>query len=141
MRSHLVHYGLFGHRRSDRDVFLEGPEAEAIARDVAAKYRRQHLEGRFLWSLWQFNPVYTMLETAAWDDASRTRLKEFLTDPKALDALTLLFYGEGFSTGRETISKIVDLDEYLGSVEKRLGVSDLHTSVRAALEKAKDLRV
>jgi hypothetical protein len=69
MRSHLVHYGLFGHRRSDRDVFLEGPESEAIARDVSTKYRQQHLEGRFLWS------------------------------------------GEGFSSGRETTSKIVDLDE------------------------------
>ena len=139
IRSHLFHYGLFGHTRSDRDVFLGGEETEAIARDVSTKYRQQHLEGRFLWSLWQFNPVYTMLDTGAWDDACRKRLKEFLTDPKALDALTLLFYGEGFSIGRETISKIVDLDEYLGSVERRLGAIDLHPSARVALEKAKDL--
>jgi energy-coupling factor transporter ATP-binding protein EcfA2 len=139
MRSHLFHYGLFGHTRSDRDVFLEGNETETIARDVSAKYRQQHLEGRFFWSLWQFNPVYTMLDTGAWDDTCRTRLKEFLIDPKALDALTLLFYGEGFTTGRETISKIVDLHEYLQSVEERLGATDLHASVRVALEKAKDL--
>jgi hypothetical protein len=139
MRSHLVHYGLFGHRRSDRDVFLEGPETEAIARHVSANYRQQHLEGRFLWSLWQLNPVDTMLETGAWDDPCRTRLKEFLTDPKALDALTLLFYGEGFTTGRETISKIVDLDAYLASVEQRLRTIELHPSVRVEVEKARDL--
>ena len=34
-------------------MFLDGPEAEVIARDLAAQHRDQHLAGRFLWSLWQ----------------------------------------------------------------------------------------
>jgi len=131
MRSHLFHYGLFGHTRSDRQVFLEAEEAEAIARDVSEKHRQQHLEGRFLWSLWDSIPVFTMLDTGEWDNACRIRVKEFLTDPKAVDALTLLFYGEGYGTGRETISKLVDLDEYLGLVDQRRGASDMHESVRA----------
>jgi hypothetical protein len=138
MRSHLFHYGLFGHRRSDREVFLEGMEAEVIARDVSTKHREQHLGGRFLWSLWDSIPVFTMLDTGAWDDACRGRLKEFLVDPKAVDALTLMFFGNGYTTGREALSRIVDLDKYLGAVDQRLSTGDAHESVRMALEKAKD---
>jgi hypothetical protein len=50
-----------------------------------------------------------------------------------------MFYGGSSSIGRDTVSKIAGLDEYLGSVEQRLGASDMHESVRVALEKAKDL--
>jgi len=137
MRSHLYHYGLFGCRRSDRDVFLQGAEAETIARDISTEHRKQHLAGRFLWRLWQPIPVFTMVDTRVWDDACRARLREFLVDPLAVDALTLLLFGGGF-TPREQVSRILDLDEYLGLVERRLGASDMHESVRTALEKAKD---
>jgi hypothetical protein len=64
-------------------------ETEEIAHDIARKYREQHLAGRFLWSHWQFNPVYTMIDTGVWDDDCRARVKDFLTDPRAVDALTL----------------------------------------------------
>jgi hypothetical protein len=80
-----------------------------------------------------------MLDTGVWDDPCRTRLKQFLTDPRAVDALTLMFCGGHSSIGRDTISKFVDVDEYLGLVEQRLGASDIHESVRVALERAKRL--
>ena len=72
MRSHLFHYGLFGHNASEqREAFLERTDVERIAREMAVKHREQHLAGRFLWSLWDFNPVYTMVDTGVWDDACR----------------------------------------------------------------------
>ena len=80
-----------------------------------------------------------MLNTGVWDDACRARLREFLTNSKAVDALTLLFYGESSAVGRDTVSEIIGLDEYLGSVEQRLAGGDMHESARVALEKAKDL--
>jgi hypothetical protein len=46
--------------------------------------------------------------------------------------------GNGITTGRDTISKIVDLDEYLALVEGRLATGGMHESIRLALEKAKD---
>lgn len=79
-----------------------------------------------------------MVDTGSWDDACRDRLKEFLTDPRAVDAVTLMFYGAHYTTGRDFISKFTDLDEYLALVDRRLAASDLHESVRLALEKAKD---
>lgn len=138
IRVHLFRHGLFGNRHSEGDVFLEREETEVIARDVSTNYRKQHLGGRFLWSLWHPNPIFTMLNIGVWDDACKARLQEFLADPKAVDALTLMFYGGSWAIGRDTVSKIVGLDEYLGSVEQRLGASDMHPSVRVALEKAKD---
>lgn len=139
MRSHIFHYGLFGCNRSDRTgVFLDGPEAEAIARQLAAQHRDQHLAGRFLWSLWQFNPVYTMINAGIWDDACRARLTAFVIDPKAVDALTLMFFGAYITTSREMIAKFLDVDTYLGLVDQRLGATDLDESVRSAMEKAKN---
>ena len=126
-----------GRQQSDRDVFLEGPEAETIVRKISEEHRKQHLARRFLWSLWQPIPLFTMVDTGVWDDACRTRLKEFLGDAKAVDALTLMLFGGGY-TQREEVAKILDLDEYLRLVERRLGATDMHQSVRAALEKAKD---
>jgi hypothetical protein len=138
LRSHVSHYGLFGHRNSDRPVFLERGEVEQIARDTSLKYRERHLTGRFLWTLWELDPVYTMVETHAWDDACRERLRGFFEDPRAVDALTLMFFGRHYTTGRETISNIVGFDEYLAAVDRRLADHDMHESVRLALEKAKD---
>jgi hypothetical protein len=91
-----------------------------------------------LWSQWQLNLVYTMIDAGVWDDACRRRMKEFLPDSEAGDALTLMFYCDGITTGRDTISKIVGLEEYLGLVDERLASSDMHDSERQALEKAKD---
>jgi ABC-type transport system involved in cytochrome c biogenesis ATPase subunit len=138
LRSHVFHYGLFGHTSSDRGVvFLERQEAEQIARDTALKHREQHLNGRFLWTLWDANPVYTMVGSGAWDDACRRRLEEFLEDPRAVDALTMLFFGDTYGTGRDFLSKLIDLDGYLVAVDRRLAAGDMHESVRLALEKAK----
>jgi energy-coupling factor transporter ATP-binding protein EcfA2 len=139
MRSHIFHHALFGCKRSDgAGVFLDGPEAEAIARKLAAQHRAQHLDGRFLWSLWQLNPVYTMINAGVWDEACCARLTAFLTDPKAVDALTLMFFGNGYTTSRETIAKFLDLDNYLRLVDERLEAADFDGSVRLALQKAKD---
>jgi hypothetical protein len=140
MRSHIFQHGLFGCTRShNRDgVFLDGPEAEAIAREQAAQHRDLHLAGRFLWSIWQFNAVYTMINAGVWDEACQVRLTAFLTDPKAVDALTLMFFGAHYTTNREMIAKFLDVDTYLRLVDQRLTAVDLHESVRLALEKAKD---
>jgi hypothetical protein len=78
-----------------------------------------------------------MIDTGVWDDDCRARVKDFLTDPRAVDALTLMFYGDGYTTGRDTISKMVDLKEYLQLVDQRLATGDLDEPVRLALEKAK----
>jgi hypothetical protein len=139
MRSHIFHHGLFGHNRSDRDhIFLEPSEAEAIAVEVATKHREQHLSGRFLWGLWEWNSVYTMLDTGAWDEQCRSRLTEFLVDTRAVDALSLMLFGSAFFTGRQTVSRMVDLDYYLERIDHRLNEADLEPSVRVALEKAKN---
>jgi hypothetical protein len=138
LRSHIFHYGLFGHSPHTESVVLShADETEQIARATALKHRDQHLNGRFLWTLWDFNPVYTMVDTEIWDDACRDRLKEFLADPRAVDTVTLMFYGAHYMTGRDFISKFTDLDQYLALVDQRLATSDLHESVRLALEKAK----
>jgi hypothetical protein len=137
LRSHLYHYGLFGLAQSNRDVFLEKPEAEEIVRNVSNKYRELHLSGLFLWGLWELYPVFNMLDAGAWDDACREQLKSYLGNPEAVDALTLMLFDGGF-TPRELISKLVDMHEYLRLVNQRLGASDMDESIRAALEKAKD---
>jgi hypothetical protein len=137
MRSHLYHYGLFGLAQSDRDVFLDRSETEKIARDLSQQHRTLHLAGPFLWGLWELYPVFNMADTGTWDCACRAQLQTYLSDPKAVDALTLMFFAGGF-TPREMISKIIDLDEYLRLVEERLSAADMDQSVRAALEKAKD---
>jgi hypothetical protein len=49
-----------------------------------------------------------------------------------------MFYGGDLTTDRDTISKIVELDEYLRLVDQRLASGKMHESVRLALEKAKN---
>jgi hypothetical protein len=80
-----------------------------------------------------------MIDTGVWDDDCRARVQDFLTDdPRAIDALTLMFYGDGYTTGRDAISKIVDLEEYLKLVDQRLAAGNLDEPVRLSLEKAKN---
>ena len=139
LRSHILHWGLFGHSASHRQgVFIDAPWVEAMTRATAEKHRDQHLNGRFLWSLWDFTPVHTMVDAGIWDDACREGLKRFLADPHAVDALTLTFFGAHYTTARDFISKLTGLDEYLALVDQRLAAGDMHESVRVALEKAKN---
>jgi hypothetical protein len=139
LRLHIFEYGLFGHKRPSgtHQAFMDGPWVEDRARGIAKKHREQHLDGRFLWSLWELTPVYTMVDAGIWDDACRDRLNQFLADPHAVDALALHFYGAHFSTGYDMISKLTDLDKYLALVDDRLRATDINQSVRAALEKAR----
>jgi hypothetical protein len=139
LRTHIFHHGLFSHKASDRDwVFLDGLETEAIARNLAARHRKQHLSGRFVWGLWSLNPAYTMISAGVWDEDCRVRLLDFLADPKAVDALTLMFYGREYTTTRETIGHFLDLDAYLKLVDERLCTEGMHESVRLGLKKAKE---
>jgi hypothetical protein len=141
IRSHIFHHGLFGHPQSDREsIFLDRAETEAIAVEVSAQYREKHLSGRFLWGLWEWNSVYTMLDTGAWDEHCRTHLTEFLEDPRAVDAFSLMLFGGAYFTGRDAISRMVELDCYLKQVDRRLEEPGLCPSVRVALEKAKNPR-
>ena len=79
-----------------------------------------------------------MINAGIWDDACRARLTAFVIDPKAVDALTLMFFGAYITTSREMIAKFFDVDTYLGLVDQRLGATDLDESVRSAMEKAKN---
>ena len=55
-----------------------------------------------------------------WDDKCRQLLDDTLNDNRALDGFTLMMYGQGFSTGRETVEKMCSYDAYLLRVGARL---------------------
>ena len=139
MRFHIFHHGLFGHSpRQDYGAFMESGESATIAHEVSIEYRNKHLTGRFFWGLWEWQSLCTMIDTGIWDDACRLRMKEFLMDPRGVDALTLMLFGSAFFTGRDTLSKIIDLDFYLECVDRRLEDPGLNSPLRVALDKAKN---
>jgi hypothetical protein len=140
LRSHIHSHGLFRFSaRSDDDTFLTKEQTEASARDISIALRPEHLSNRLIPCVWGLRAVYTMIDTGVWDDLCRSRLDEALKDDRALDGLTLMLYGSGYTTEHGTVAKICSLEPFLASVRRRLettGSDSLHETVLVALRKA-----
>jgi hypothetical protein len=139
IRTHVFAHNLFGNRgEGDDRSFLDYSQTTAMVRELVTQWRTQHLAGKLLPCQWDLQPVYTMVDADAWDDPCRKLLDEMMgDDDKALDAFTLMLYGGPYSTGREMVSKICNLEAYLRNAATRLNAStDIDATVKVALQKA-----
>jgi hypothetical protein len=138
IRSHFFAHGLYGcEKRSGDASFLNQEQTEAIARELGAKWRVEHLSGKLLPCRWDLQPLYTMVNMGIWDDLCRGTLDEALVDDKALDGFTLLLYGGAYTIDREMLGKMCSLKKYLDRAKSRLDSrSDIHESIQVALRKA-----
>lgn len=140
LRSHIFAYGLFGREARDhREVFLTEEQSKEIAIAMSSALRGVHLCGQLIPCRWDLQPVYTMLDTGAWDDLCRAKMDESLKDDRALDGLTLMLYGSYFSSDRSVVEKICSIDPYLAAVNRRLsahGSDGPHETTIVALRKA-----
>ena len=137
LRSHLFCYGLFGKARQYNNIrtFLEDQETERGIRAMSSVLRERHLKGELLAWRWDLQPVYTMVDGGAWDLSCQRAMEDALVDPKALDGLTLMLFGGGFSVDRAMMQRMCSIDGYLDLVRARLGVMGAerpHASVVAA---------
>lgn len=142
LRGHIFAHGLFGYdRREGGGTFLTEEEVQSEIRRLSARYRDEHLSGLWLARLWNFDPVYNMLDCRAWDEECRERLDQLIKSDDALDGVSLMLFGSDFFNTRATIERMMDLNQYLTRVGERLNDPDLggaDPSVRVALEKALD---
>lgn len=138
LRRQIFLHGLFGReRRPENALILTAEQTDAVAKDMSHNWRTQHLSRKLIPCRWDLSPLYTMLDTGIWDDPCGKVLDEELAEDRALDAFTLMLFGGNYTNGRETVEKMCSYDPYIARVEARLAVTDLHETVRVALEKAK----
>ncbi|KJC50174.1 hypothetical protein UB31_12480 [Bradyrhizobium sp. LTSP849] len=138
LRRQIFLHGLFGRdRHPDNALILTHDQAKAVAEEMSHNWRTLHLSGRLIPCRWDVSPLYTMLDIGIWDDPCREALDRELADDRAVDAFTLMLFGGSYTNGRETVEKMCSYDPYITRVEARLASSDLHETVRVAMEKAK----
>lgn len=140
LRSHMFKYGLFGcEQRGDEGAFLSEDEAKRIIKEVSKTRRKKHIEGRLLPSRWGIQPVFNMIDTGYWDEECISALRGALAAPEAVDGLSLMMFGANYSTGKESVEKIIGLEFFSSKVQQRLDTgADIHETTRVALEKALD---
>ena len=142
IRTHIFAYGLTGREErqsKSKKVFMDAKEAEAWMSTMTAEWKPLHLAGKLIPCGWSLMPVYTMLDSGAWDSQCRQLVDNAIADDAALEGLTLLLYGAHYSTERQTVDRICSLELYLSRVKQRYAKKDeLHETVRVALKKALD---
>src|SRR5262249_27550566 len=117
--------------------FLDKEQTDAVAQELATKWRAQHLAGKLIPSRWGLQAVYIMVDLKIWDLPCQRSLDEAIGDDAVLDGLTLMLYGGVYATGRDTLGKICNRERYLERVNSRLQSSSrIHETVRVALQKA-----
>lgn len=137
LRGQIFRHGLYQHKaQSQRAEFLNPDQTAAIALDLCRGWRSDHLSGTLIPCRWSLRPVYTMLDTGVWDDPCRNALDQVIMDDRALDGFTLMLYGGGYMTDKESVERMCSYDAYIARVEKRLAAQDIHETVRVALTKA-----
>jgi hypothetical protein len=144
IRYHIFCHGLFDVEKSDGyGAFLSPSETETIAREISKGYREVHMAGNLIGGLWDLQPVYTMINTGAWDEECQARMTELIQDDEALDGLILLLFGGHYTTEQKTIYQVVDADVLFERVGNRLSdpaIVDVDETVRSALHKANQIR-
>ncbi len=140
LRAHVHLFGLFGHDKLGSDEwFLDEEQIDALAREMAQTWRKEHLSGELIPCRWDLQPVYTMIDTQVWDEECRQALDDVLQDDRALDGISLMLYGGHFSTDSSTVEKMFDYECYTKRVKSRLAsetAGELHETVRTALNSA-----
>ena len=139
IRAHIFSHGLFERdERGSEGAFLDKERTQEIAISLSRRWRERHLaEPRWLGTLWDLQPVFTMLSTDYWDDPCRQRVGDFLEDDGATEALTLMMFGAVYSTETHTVARIVDLERYVSRLHELIDdSSDLHETVRVSIGKA-----
>lgn len=142
LRAHVFMHGLFGRdRRSDREAFLTPEQTKACARDLCKDLRLKQLGGELIPGHWDLQPVYMMLDAGEWDAPCRQKLDQALADDVALDGFTLMLYGDGYTTDKDTVAGMCSYDAYVERVRNRLAsdtITEAHQDVRVALKKANE---
>jgi hypothetical protein len=139
LRRQIIAYGLFGKQEQPSYAkFLSSTEVESVARAMSEKWRAQHVAGKLISCRWDLMPLYTMIDIGLWDEECRKLLVDALAEDRVVDGLTLIMYGGGYTTERETVEKICSYDKYIRRVGERLKAPSLHESVQVALQKASE---
>lgn len=137
LRAHLFVHGLFGCDKRGGDAwFLSQKQTEAMAGEMAALWRTEHLSHRLIPCRWDLQAVYTMVDLGIWDDPCRRTLDDALADDKALDGFSLMLFGAHYSTDKKLLSKICTYERYVERAQSRLLASTLDETVRLSLRKA-----
>lgn len=137
LRRHIFAHGLFGwNKRERRAQFLNAAQTEALAREMTIDWLQLHRAGKLIPCRWDLIPVYTMIDTGVWDDLSREAVNVALADDRAVDGLTLMFFGSMFTTDNETVEKICSRELYLSRVKQRMSSDGVSASALIALRKA-----
>jgi hypothetical protein len=138
IRTHVFAHKLFGHSGGAEKSFLDYSQTTAMVRELTTTWRTQHLAGDLIPCRWDLQPVYTIVDADLWDDHCRKLLDEMLAeDDKVLDAFALMLYGGPYSTDRDMVGKICNLEKFLQRANSRLSTSaPLEATARVALQKA-----
>jgi hypothetical protein len=94
------------------------------------------IAGNLIPCQWDLQSVYTMIDTGVWDDACRKSLDDALVEDRVVDGFTLMLFGGAYTTSRAELEKMFNRDAYLTRARGRLDATELHKSVRVALQKA-----
>jgi KAP family P-loop domain len=139
-RNHMFAHGLFGcEKRDDYGWFFDAEKAKSMLVDMARRWRKDHLSGKFLPCHWSVDAAFVMIDTDAWTRACRSALDQVLEDDRALDGFTLLLFGGSFTTDQSSIKKLCSYESYIERARRRLqsvGADGTHETVGFALKKA-----
>jgi hypothetical protein len=138
LRAEISEYGTYGSRRSHSGQNILSEDAtEKLATRLSKGYRELHLADKWLAGLWDLGPVFTMIDTGAWDDECRTRVTSLLAEDGAVDTLALLMFGHIYSTNLNVVRQILEVAPFARKIQERLKEEpELHPSVKHALTRA-----
>jgi predicted KAP-like P-loop ATPase len=125
--AHLLYHHAFAHglgekkRRPEYGSFLTLEEAKSAILESAKAWKALHLKGELLPAIWDLIPLFVMETAGVWDAACRERLtRDIQALDEALDGLTIMLFGPGFSMEKTTLEHFVDLEAYALRINQRL---------------------
>jgi hypothetical protein len=142
LRDHMFEYGLFGlNARRNGRAFMSADQSKIAVGRVLSRWKKDHLEHRFLNHLFDLSPIYAIVQAELWDEQCKLSLNELLENPDALDAFTLLAFGPEYQADGKFLRRICDVEMYRLLLRARLNRGDFakaDESLRSALRRAEE---
>lgn len=142
LRSHAMQYGLFDwidYQIHDDGLFLSVSQTKSHTIELSKKWLGWHLAGQLIPRCWAIDPILAMIDCNVWNAECRDAVTKILSDPLAVDSISLMMFGGDQAIGRSTVDRILDRDAFLKKIEKRRqggGAAVPALAVRRAMEKA-----
>jgi len=120
LRRQFFYNGIYGSAQQKGTAILNQAETTEFVNKVIPEWRRAHLAGDLLKTLYDLDAVYAIQQAGQWDASCLEQFTRELDEPALFEAVVVMMFGGNRMTSTRTIAQVCDHTKFESLVLRRL---------------------